>query len=163
MRIVIEQSEFRRLSTATKREIIETLAGSGFLTPPATEKKRADLLWKEPFNLTPGLAARLMHGLPEHHRVRLELFAKKGGRVTQKDLLVATRDTDMRVLSHFQAVLSRRLRRLIHDPEKRLHLIGWDFKATKWSKDKTEIEDGIYFVTDATATALRDHFGLKSR
>ncbi len=163
MRIVIEQSEFRRLSAGTKREIIETLAGSGFLTPPAPEKKRENLLWKEPFNLTPDLATRLMHGLPEHHRVRLELFAKKGGRVTQKELLAATEDADMRVLSHFQAVLSRRLRRMIHDPEKRLHLIGWDFKATKWNKDHSAIEDGIYYVTDATTAALRDNFGLKSR
>ncbi len=163
MRIVIEQSEFRRLSSGTKREIIEALAGSGFLAPPATEKKREDLLWREPFNLTPSLVARLMHGLPVHHRVRLELFAKKRGRVTQKDLLVATKDSDMRVLSHFQAVLSRRLRRLIHDPEKRLHLIGWDFTATKWNKDNSVIEDGIYFVTDETTTALRDHFGLKGR
>jgi len=163
MRIVIEQSEFRRLSVGTKREIIEALAGRDLLPPPELEKKRENLLWREPFDLTPGLAARLMHGLPDHHRTRLKLFAKKRGRVSQKDLLVATMDTDMRVLSHFQAVLSRRLRRLVHDPEKRLHLIGWDFDATKWSKDKSEIEDGIYFVTDATATALRGHFGLKSR
>ncbi len=163
MRIVIEQSDFRRLSTATKREIIETLAGSGFLTPPAAEKKRENQLWKEPFNLTPDLAARLMHGLSEPHRVRLKLFAKKRGRVTQKDLLATTNDTDMRILSHFQAVLSRRLRRLIHDPEKRLHLIGWDFEATKWNKDKSAIEDGTYFVTDSTTAALRDCFGLKSR
>ena len=95
--------------------------------------------------------------------MRLELFAKKRGRVTQKDLLVATKDTDMRVLSHFQAVLSRRLRRLIHDPEKRLHLIGWDFEATKWNKDNSVIEDGIYFVTNETTSVLRDHFGLKGR
>ena len=163
MRIVIEKAEFRRLSAGTKREIIETLAGSGFLTPPAMEKKRENLLWKEPFNLTPDLATRLIHGLPEHHRARLRLVAKKGGRVTQKELLAATKDTDMRVLSHFQAVLSRRLRRLVHDPEKRLHLIGWDFKATKWNKDHSAIEDGIYYVTDTTVATLRDHFGLKSR
>ncbi len=163
MRIVIEQSEFRRLSAGTKREIIETLAGSGFLTPPATKKKRENLRWKEPFNLTPDLAARLLHGLPEYHRTRLKLFAKKGGRVPQKDLLAATKDTDMRVLSHFQAVLSRRLRRLVHDPEKRLHLIGWDFKATKWNQDHSAIEDGIYFVTDSTTDVLRDHFGLKGQ
>lgn len=163
MRIVIEQSEFRRLSDGTKREIIETLAGSGFLAPPAAEKKHDNLLWREPFNLTPELAVRLLHGLPEHHRVRLALIAKKNGRVTQKALLATTKDTDMRVLSHFQAVLSRRLRRLVHDPDKRLHLIGWDFKATKWNKGKSEIVDGIYFVTDVTTAALRDYFGLKNR
>ncbi len=163
MRIVIEQSEFRRLSDGTKREIIQTLAGADFLSSKAPEKKRANLLWKEPFNLTPDLAARLMHGLPEHHRVRLRLFAKKRGRVSQKELLAAANDSDMKVLSHFQAVLSRRLRRLVQDPEKQIHLIGWDFKATKWNEDHSAIEDGIYYVTDATAATLRDHFGLKSR
>ena len=66
----------------------------------------------------------------------------------------------MRVLSHFQAVLSRRLRRLVHDPEKRLHLIGWDFEATKWNADHSAIEDGVYYVTDRTAETLREHFGL---
>lgn len=162
MQIVIEQSEFRRLSAGTKREILETLAGRDVLAPSSAGKKRENVLWRRPFDLTPTLAARLLHGLPEPHRVRLRAFAEKGPRISQKDLLAATGDTDMRVLSHFQSVLSRRLRRMVHDPEKRLHLIGWDFEATKWSKDHSTIEDGIYYVTDATAVTLRDHFDLSA-
>jgi hypothetical protein len=159
MQIVIEQSDFRRLSDATRREILATIAGPEVLAPATESKKRQNLLWRRPLDLSPEAAARLLHGLPEPHKTRLRLFAKKGGRVTQKELLAATQDSDMRVLSHFQSVLSRRLRRMIDDPEKRIHLIGWDFDATKWNADQTVIEDGIYYVTEKTTETLKDYFG----
>lgn len=160
MQIVIEQSDFRRLSARARREILEVLGGAEGLGASTETKKRENLLWRRPYDLTPDLASRLIHGLSEPHRMRLRLFAKKGGRVTQKELLAATKDTDMRVLSHFQAVLSRRLRRLVEDPEKRIHLIGWDFDATKWNADHTAIEDGVYYVTESTTKTLREYFGL---
>jgi hypothetical protein len=139
MRIVIEQTDFRRLSAGTQRELIQAFTGKA---PVAAEvpNKPGKLLWRQPMDLSPELAVRLLHGLSEPHRARLKLFARRGGRVTQRDLLKATDDKDMRVLSHFQAVLSRRLRRLLDDPEKRIHLIGWDFEATKWDKSHTDIK-----------------------
>ncbi len=162
MRIVIEQSDFRRLSAETQKELIEAFAGKELgVTEPA--KKQSELLWRQPTDLSPGLAVRLLHGLSEPHRARLKLFARKGGRVTQRELLRATDDTDMRVLSHFQAVLSRRLRRLLNDPEKRIHLIGWDFEATKWDKSHTDIINGVYYVTEPTTRALRDYFAVKPK
>ena len=160
MQIVIEQSDFRRLSAGARREILQALAGAEVLGAPSETKKRENLVWREPYDLSPDIASRLIHGLAEPHKTRLHLFAKKGGKVRQKELLAATQDSDMRVLSHFQAVLSRRLRRLVHDPEKRIHLIGWDFQATKWNADHSAIEDGVYYVTDRTAETLREHFGL---
>ncbi len=162
MRIVIEQSEFRRLSPETQKELLEAFAGKGlFGLKPA--KKPPNALWREPMDLSEDLAARLLHGLSEPHRVRLELFAKQGGRVTQRELLKTTNDSDMRVLSHFQAVLSRRLRRFLDDPDKRIHLIGWDFDATKWDKSHTSIINGIYYVTDATTRTLQDFFGIQGK
>jgi len=158
MQIVIEQSDFRRLSVATRREILATIAGAEVLAPAAKSKKGDNTLWRRPLDLSPEAAARLLHGLTEPHKKRLRLFARKGGRVTQKELLAATKDSDMRVLSHFQAVLSRRLRRMFDDPEKRIHLIGWDFDATKWNADHSAIEDGIYYVTDRTAETLKEYF-----
>ena len=162
MRIVIEQSDFERLSQETQKELLEAFAGKGVLAF-RPEKKSAKLLWRQPTDLTPDLAVRLLHGLSEPHRVRLELFARKGGRVTQRELLKATEDKDMRVLSHFQAVLSRRLRRLLDDPEKRIHLIGWDFEATKWDKSHSDIINGVYYVTKPTAQTLRDYFAVKGK
>ena len=162
MRLVIEQSDFRRLSAQTRKELIEAFTGQT-LPAPQPPKSPAKALWREPMDLSPDLAARLLHGLSEPHRVRLALFAKKGGRVTQRELLKATNDSDMRVLSHFQAVLSRRLRRLLDDPEKRIHLIGWDFNATKWDKSHSDIINGVYYVTDTTAHTLQDYFGLQEK
>jgi hypothetical protein len=118
MRIVIEQSDFRRLSAETQKELMEAFAGKALVAAPSM-KKQGKLLWRQPMDLSPDLAVRLLHGLSEPHRARLRLFAQKGGRVTQRELLRATGDEDLRALSHFQAVLSRRLRRLLDDPEKR--------------------------------------------
>ena len=52
--------------------------------------------------------------------------------------------------------MTRRLRRLIEDPEKKAELIKWDFDSTKWNRDRTTIVDGIYYCSEATARALRD-------
>ena len=164
MRIVIEQADFRRLSAGTQRELIAAFTGK---VPVAVaveaSNKPGKLLWRQPMDLAPKLAARLLHGLSEPHRDRLRLFARKGGRVTQRDLLKVTGDDDLRVLSHFQAVLSRRLRRLIDDPEKRIHLIGWDFDATKWDKSHTDIINGIYYVTKPTTRTLQGYFEVRPK
>ncbi len=166
MHIVIEQSDFRRLSAGAQRELIEAFAGAvprGALAVARPAKTPGKLLWRQPMDLAPELAPRLLHGLSEPHRARLKLFARKGGRVTQRDLLKVTGDADLRVLSHFQAVLSRRLRRLLDDPEKRIHLIGWDFSATKWDKSHNNIINGVYYVTEPTTQALRDYFEIEPR
>jgi hypothetical protein len=162
MRIVIEQSDFRRLSAETQKELMEAFAGKALVAAPSM-KKQGKLLWRQPMDLSPDLAVRLLHGLSEPHRARLRLFAQKGGRVTQRELLRATGDEDLRALSHFQAVLSRRLRRLLDDPEKRIHLIGWDFDATKWDKTHTDIINGVYYVTEATTRVLQDYFEIEPK
>lgn len=159
MRIVIEQSDFRQLSPEAQREIIEKFTGLPQKFA-ATPKSSENLRWRQPVDLDEDMATRLIHGLSESHKRRLELFARKGGRVSQKELLAVTGDTDMRTLSHFQAVLTRRLRRFLEDPEKRAHLIGWDFGSESWDTDHKELLDGTYYVTDRTADALKSHFGI---
>ncbi len=159
MRIVIEQSDFRQLSAEARREIIEKFAGE-MLELKSSAKSGANLRWRQPVDLDEDMATRLIHGLAEPHKRRLELFAKKGGRVRQKDLLAVTGDTDFRTLSHFQAVLTRRLRRFLEDPEKRVHLIGWDFDSESWDPEHKELLDGTYYVTDRTVNALKSHFGI---
>jgi hypothetical protein len=163
MHIVIDQTDFRRLSAETQRELIEAFAGKALVPAAQLAKKRDNLLWRQPMDLSSELAPRLLHGLSEPHRARLRLFARKGGRVTQRELLKVTGDADLRVLSHFQAVLSRRLRRLLDDPEKRIHLIGWDFDATKWDKSHSTIVNGVYYVTEPTARALQGYFGIEPK
>lgn len=162
MRLVIEHSEFKRLSSPTQRELLEAFA-DGDAPSQRGQGRGANLLWRQPFNLTMDLATRLIHGLSEPHKVRLRALAEHDGRISQKDLLAATGDGEMRVLSHFQSVLSRRLRRFIDDPEKKAHLVGWDFEATVWNDDGSEILDGIYYVTGTTNATLRDYFEIGQR
>ena len=154
MQIVIDQSDFRRLSPKAQLEIIEQLAGAD-LTQKARRGRHAKLYWRRPVDLSPELAVKFVHGLAEPHRKRLALLARKNGRATMKDLLAVTGDHDWRTLSYFQSVLTRRLRRMIEDPERKAELMKWDFDSTKWDSDRTTIVDGVYYVSPATAAALR--------
>ena len=156
MQILMNQSEFRRLSPATQREIIEQLSGKKVMQSER-RKRITKLYWRKPVELSPPLAQKLVHGLSDMHLRRLELFArKKQGRVSVKELLAVNGDSDWHALSHFQSVMTRRLRRLIDDPEKKAELIKWDFDTTKWDRDGKTIVDGVYFVSERTAAALRD-------
>lgn len=154
MHIVIEPKDFRKLSPDTQRELVDK-----FADPRLLEKKRgaqrAETSWKNPVDLDKDLALRLVNGLSENHRKRLEIFAANDGRAKMTELLAVTGDDHWRALSLFEGVMTRRLRRLIGDTEKKANLIGWDYETTVWDKDHKEIEDGVYFVTPKTAKALK--------
>jgi hypothetical protein len=167
MQIVIDQSDFRQLSPEIQVALIQALGGKaglpgGVARDPArgAAGRRATvndpaLRWRQPVDLQPDQAVRLVHGLSEDYRRRLELFARKGGRVRMKEMQALFGDPDLRAASEFQKAMTRRLRRIVHDPEKKAQLIGWDFDATKWDAKKTTIVDGVYFVSEATAQALQ--------
>ena len=129
-------------------------------TEPTTKKGKAGSdLWKRPYDLSPELAARLLRGMAENHRQRLAVFVEKGERVSMRDLLAVTDDSDVRVLSYFQGAVSRKLRRLVDDREKKVHLIGWDYDTTKWDDQHASIVDGVCYVTPETRRALQQCFG----
>jgi len=111
-------------------------------------------------DLTPELAGRLVHGLAENHRHRLEVLARQGGRAKMVELLGVTDDSDLRVLSYFQGALSRKIRRLVGDKEKRLHLIGWDYESTEWNDDHTMIVNGDCYLTEESTSALKQVLGV---
>ena len=157
MKIEIDQNDFQQLSAATQRELLQSLAGKDLIAArgPRTNKR---ITLRQPIDISPAQATRLVHGLSDDHRKRLGLFAKKNGRVRMKDILALTGETDLRATSSFQREMNRRLRRLIHDPEKLANLIDWDISATKWDANKTTITDGVYYVSDRTAEALKSCF-----
>lgn len=156
MNIVIEHTEFRRLSSGTQKEILEQLSGRKIdESGRAGRAVHTKLSWRRPVDLTPTQTRRLVHGLGPNHRKRLELLANNNGRASLKHLLDVTGDSDLRVLSHFQGVVTRRLRRMIADPEKKAELVKWDFESTKWDRAGSTIVDGVYYVSPATAAALK--------
>lgn len=156
MKLVIDQSDFRQFSGDTQQEILRQLTGQS----PATETRsvsRSDtpLYWRRPVDLSPSMTVKLVHGLSDIDRQRLEVLARNNGRASVKKLLAVTGDSDWRVLSQFQRVLARRLRRLLEDPEKKAELIKWDFDTTKWDSDGRTIVDGEYYTSEVTAQALK--------
>lgn len=156
MRLEIDQNDFQRLSPNVQRELIETLAGKAVLAKGAVRAARASKLrWRSPINLTREQATRLVHGLSDDYRRRLQLFARKSGRVRMKEILALTGETDLRATSAFQREITRRLRRIVDDPERKAQLIAWDFEATKWDDKGITITDGIYYVTEKTAAAIK--------
>ena len=165
MRLIIEADDFRKLSRSTQRELIEQFAGARLVaghTPPrpGPVERGPSYEWRRPVDLTHELTIQLMHGLGEPHRRRLALFARRGGSVTMKQLLKVTSDDDPKVLSYFQSVVTRKLRRIIGDEEKQALLITWDYESTKWDRTHTHIVDGIYYISDESAAMLREYFGF---
>ena len=154
MRLVLEQEDFRKLSRSAQQELLERFAGrNGLPERGARYQKRIPL--RKPVDVTEEQAKRLLHGLSEDHRRRLSLFSRKSGRVRMKEILGLTGEKDLRATTAFQRELARRLRRLIHDPDRVAQLIAWDFDSTKWDKKGTMIIDGIYYVTPRTAESLK--------
>lgn len=165
MRLVIERSDFQLLSKSTQDELLRVLTGhageaparSGMNGAPA---RRPRFRWRRPVDLTPELTVRLMHGLGETHKARLKLVAEKGGRVRLSELLAVAGDSEPRQLSHFEGAVTRRLRRILGDTEKVAYLLGWDYDSTEWNADRSEIIDGIYYVSEPTLHCLRAYFEL---
>ena len=184
MQIIVEEQDFRRLKPETQQDLLSLLIGKRLsalqtsASESAISKSGASksavsksvvsksgapksgsssdrLRWRQPVDLRPEQATRFLHGLSADHRRKLELFAKKGGRVRMRDIMKLSGDTDLRGVSEFQSLMTRRLRRFIDDPEKKAQLIGWDFDATKWDEKRTTIVDGVYYVTETTAASLR--------
>lgn len=111
-------------------------------------------LWRNPIDLDVNLTMKLLRGVADNHRLRLEVFAREGARVSMRQLMAVTDDSDLRALSYFQGALTRKLRRLLNDREKRIHLIGWDYATTRWDDDHVNIVDGICYVTETTHASL---------
>ncbi len=169
MQIIVEDRDFRRLKPETQQDLLSLLIGKRLSTlqskpsKPNSSKPNSSkpdlssnrLKWRQPVDLRPEQAMKFLHGLSSDHRRKLELFSKKNGRVRMRDIMKLSGDTDLRGASDFQRLMTRRLRRLIDDPEKKAQLIGWDFDATKWDEKQTTIVDGVYYVTETTAASLR--------
>lgn len=157
MQLTIDAADFRRLTSTTQQELLSVLAGQTL--EPAKTVRKTPYRWRRPTDLSPDQIPQLMQGLSEEHRRRLKAFADSGdGRIGMKDLLAVTGDSDWHVLSYFQSVVTRKLRRILGDDSKAAHLIGWDYDTTQWNDDHTEIVDGVYYISPVTAKSLQQYF-----
>lgn len=162
MQIVIDSTDFRRLSDGTRDEILAVFSGSRTTTQnvaavqPAARRETPGLRWREPVVLDHEQAAKLVHGLSEKQKDILRAFANAKGRAGMKVLTNITGDPHLSTISQFQNLVTRKLRRIIDDPDKKAQLFAWDFDKTKWDEGDTTIVDGEYFVSLPTAKVLRE-------
>jgi hypothetical protein len=160
MQLIIDRADFRRLSPATQRELLEMLTGRA-----ETQAKRSEapgLRWRVPYDLPEDIAQRLVAKLDGKHLELLRLFARsKDGRVTMQQFLKLTGSGDLKSTTELLHDITSRLRRLIEDPEKKAQLAHWDFDATKWDAGQTTIVDGVYFVSDKTRKTLETVLGKR--
>jgi len=160
MQLIIDRADFRRLSPATQRELLEFLTGR-----PEAPSKRSEapgLRWRVPYDLPEDIGQRLIAKLDGKHLGLLRLFARsKDGRVAMQQFLKLTGTDDLKATTELLHDITSRLRRLIDDPEKKAQLAHWDFDATKWDAGQTTIVDGVYFVSDKTKRTLEAVLGKR--
>jgi hypothetical protein len=158
MQIVIDTSDWQRLSAPVRQELLRLLGSEATAAAPRAPTEQRGFRWRVPHDLTPALAKKLLRGLGEDAVKRLKLFARNGGRVTMRDLLAVTKDSDLHVLSAFEGIVTRKLRRLVGDDNKIVSLIMWDYDAEQWDSDHKELIDGVFYVSPATAQVLQRQF-----
>lgn len=175
MHLVIEPTDFARLSAGTRDEILHLLQGPGgrktvarsaaampgAIDRPAPAPAKQGFRWRTPHELNGRLVKRLLRGVDEATEKRLRLFAKNDGRVSARKLLAVTGDKDWKVLSAFEGQLTRRLRHLVGDENRMVSFMMWDYDSEKWDAKHETLVDGVYYVSSATSTALKAHFGVK--
>ena len=158
MQIVIDTSDWQRLSASVREELLRLLGSERAAATRSSPKEPQGFRWRVPHDLTPALAKKLLRGLGEDAVKRLKLFARNGGRVTMRDLLAVTKDSDLHVLSAFEGTVTRKLRRLVGDDNKIVSLIMWDYEAEQWDAEHKELLDGVFYVSPATAQVLQRQF-----
>lgn len=162
MQLIIDRADFRRLSPATQRELMEMLTGR--TEAPAKQSEAPGLRWRVPYDLPEDIAQRLLAKLDGKHIELLKLFARsKDGRVSMSQLQKLTDSDDLKATTELLHDITSRLRRLINDPEKKAQLAHWDFDATKWDEGKTTITDGVYFISDRTKKTLESVLGKRGK
>ncbi len=159
MQITIDAGDWQRLSPSARQELLKLIGADIAPTAPSASDAKG-FRWRVPYDLTPALARKLLRGLSDDTMKRIKLFAKRNGRVTMQELLAVTKDSDLHVLSSFEGTVTRKLRRLVGDNNKIVSFMMWDYDSERWDKDHTELQDGVFYVSDATAKVLRQHFAV---
>jgi hypothetical protein len=160
MQLVLDSTDFARLSAAARGELLRLIGGEGQPAPPSTGSRRA-FRWRLPHDVSLPLLKKLLKGADTPTRERMALLARNNGRATMTELLAVTKDKDWHALTPWEGAITRKLRRLIGDENRIASFMQWDYEAEVWDSDHNRLLDGVYFVSDATTKSLRKHFSLE--
>ena len=162
MQLVIDQSDFARLSGAARGELLRLLGGEGQpAIAPAVVPAKRNFRWRQPHDVNQALLRKLLKGADTATKERLAIFARNNGRASMKQLLAVTKDKDWHALTPWEGSITRRLRRLVGDDNRIVSLMQWDYEAEVWDADHSHLLDGVYYVSEATTKALRKYFELE--
>ncbi len=157
---VINESHLRRLTPATRRELLRVIGDDFDDLKEALEVREWDPEGNTSYPLTPDEAAVLLRGMPEHGLKTLRVFANnfdgERGRGELKELLEATGFSDYHELSEEFAWILSRLRSVTgnHDA----WLFNWRAQDWVWEAETKTYSKGIYYISRHAAQALRDAF-----
>ena len=160
MQLVIDSSDFVRLSTAARGELLRLLGGEAPGAAPAAAARRS-FRWRQPHDVSLPLLRKLMKGADAVTRERLGVLASNNGRASMTQLLAVTKDKDWHALTPWEGAITRKLRRLVGDDNRIASFMQWDYDAEVWDGDHSHLLDGIYYVSDVTTKSLRKHFELE--
>ena len=150
MRLVIEAREFATLSQDTQQELLSRFAGTDW-------RRRADSL-RSParkddlVDLTPGQAARLVETASEEDRSVLQLFAQRGGRAKQNEILTITNAADPETVSRFVSAMTQKVQAILGEKSEGKEVFSQEPAP---EKDAT-----IYRLSDLTTQSLRCFFPM---
>jgi len=116
MQLVIDQTDFVRLSTTARSELLRLLGGEAQPSAPAASAPaKRNFRWRQPHDVTQALLQKLLKGADAATRERFAIFARNNGRASMKQLLAVTKDKDWHALTPWEGSITRRLRRLVGD------------------------------------------------
>ena len=160
MQLVLDSSDFARLSAAARGELLRLLSGEAPSATPVTAARR-NFRWRQPHDVSLPLLRKLLKGADAATRDRLAVLAGNNGRASMTQLLAVTKDKDWHALTPWEGAITRKLRRLVGDDNRIASFMQWDYDSEVWDGDHSHLLDGVYYVSDLTTKSLRKHFDLE--
>ena len=129
MQLVLDPSDFARLSAAARGELLRLLGAEAPETAPAASPARRNFRWRQPHDVSLPLLRKLLKGADAATRDRLAVLARNNGRASMAELLAVTKDKDWHAPTPWEGSITRKLRRLVGDDNRIVSFMQWDYDA----------------------------------
>lgn len=147
MDIRLTVNDFRHLSGNTQSEILSLFSDASLTESKADSTPLSKDEEDRPEDITLRQVKQLMAGVNDLTKQALQLIADRDGRVNMSDIKQSLKivDSDW---AGMQSGLTRRLRTVIGDAERKAYLISWEHIGEEW----------VGSVSRATCKSLQNYF-----
>ena len=153
-RFILDETLLDRLSPASRREILDLVAGD----ISAARQSYIDHEWNpdgdESYPLSVEEARILVKGMPEHATAVIKTFDGERGTASMTELLNSTGHTKLENIGKAISWIQLRVSTVTGDPE--AWLVNWHAEDWIWDEEENRYSDGFYFIGAAAALALRE-------